>query len=300
MSVPRDVLIEDEFLRDGLQSEKRRLSLDEKLKIARALADCGAARIQVGSFVNPERVPQMADTDELVARLGRRDGVVFSALVLNMKGLERAIAASVAHVSMSVSASERHSRDNTGKSVSEARAEIPPMIERAADAGIAVRAGIQCAFGRDEGDVPPETVIEIASAYRDAGVGEINLADTAGRANPKSIERLVLRVREAIDDRAQVSLHLHDTRGLGLANMIAGWQAGVRIFDAALGGAGGCPFIPDAAGNIATEDAAHAFEQMGVNTGIDWRRLSALAADVESALGRGLPGRMMRLEREIA
>jgi hydroxymethylglutaryl-CoA lyase len=271
------------------------------VSIARALADCGVARIQVGSFVHPKRVPNMADTDELFARLGSYGNAIFSALALNMKGVERAIAANVSHLSMSVSASETHSRDNTGKSVAEARANILPMIERAKGSGIAVRAGIQCAFGRDlESDVPPDRVVEIARTYRDAGVGEVNLADTAGVANPKSVGEMVARVHEAVGEDMRLSLHLHDTRGLGLANMVAGWQAGVAIFDAAIGGAGGCPFIPDAAGNIATEDAAYALEQMGVKTGIDWRRLSALAADVEETLRRPLPGRMMHLQRKVA
>lgn len=301
LTMPSKVLIEDEFLRDGLQGEARKFSLDEKIYFARALGDCGVARIQVGSFVHPKRVPQMADTEQLFAALGERPGVVYSALVLNLKGVERAIAANVRHLSMSVSASELHSQKNTGQTVAEARANILPMIERASAAGISVRAGIQCAFGSGlEAPVPPKLVIEIASAYREAGVAEINLADTAGLANPKSTYELVTNVRDALGDDVRLSLHLHDTRGLGIANMVAGLQAGVTTFDAALAGVGGCPFIPKASGNIATEDAAYAFEQMGVSTGIDWRKLCVLATEVEQKLQRRLPSRMAHLQEEAA
>jgi len=301
LTMPSDVLVEDEFLRDGLQGEARRFSLDEKLHFARALGDCGVARIQLGSFVNPKRVPQMADTEELFAALGERAGVVYSALVLNLKGVERAIAANVPHLSMSVSASEAHCRKNTGQSLAEARANIGPMIERALNAGIDVRAGIQCAFGSGlEPSVPPELVTEIARSYRDAGVAEINLADTAGLGNPKSVYDLVTNVHDAVGDDIRLSLHLHDTRGLGIANMVAGLQAGVTTFDAALGGVGGCPFIPKASGNIATEDAVYALEQMGVRTGIDWRKLCVLATEVEEKLQRRLPGRMAHLQEEAA
>lgn len=288
-------------MRDGLQGEARRFSLDEKLHFARALGDCGVARIQLGSFVHPKRVPQMADTEQLFAALGPRPGVVYSALALNLKGVERAIAANVRHLSMSVSASEEHSRNNTGQTVAEARANILPMIERALDADVSVRAGIQCAFGSGlDPMAPPELVIEIVSSYREVGVTEVNLADTAGLGNPKSVYDLVSRVRDAAGADALISLHLHDTRGLGIANMIAGLQAGIGIFDAALGGVGGCPFIPRASGNIATEDAVYALEQMGVSTGIDWRRLCVLTTEVEEKLQRRLPGRMARLQKEAA
>jgi hydroxymethylglutaryl-CoA lyase len=202
---------------------------------------------------------------------------------------------------MSISASEAHSRNNTGRTLAEARANILPMIERALAGGVAVRAGVQCAFGSGlEPSVSPQLVIEIARSYRQAGVAEMNLADTAGLANPKSTYELVSRVREAIGDDIRLSLHLHDTRGLGIANMFAGLQAGVTTFDTALGGVGGCPFIPKASGNIATEDAAYALEEMGVSTGIDWQRLCVLAIKAEEKLQRRLPGRMAYLQKEAA
>ena len=291
-----EVLIEDEALRDGLQIEKRLFSVEEKLHFIAAIAAAGVRRIQVGSFVHPRWVPQMANTDAVFAALTPIPGVVFSALILNMAGLERALAARVQHLSISVSASETHSRKNTNKSVDEALEGITPTLEKALAAGIGVRAGIQSALGCGfEGRIDPAQVLRIARIYSDIGVHEINIADTAGLSNPVRTYELCSRVREAIDPKIRLSLHLHDTRGLGLANMVAGLQAGVTIFDAAVGGLGGCPFIPSATGNIATEDAVHALEEMGVKTGIDWRKLKAVALELEALLGRSLPSRMAHL-----
>ncbi|SFC20663.1 hydroxymethylglutaryl-CoA lyase [Tropicimonas isoalkanivorans] len=288
-----DVLIEDEFLRDGLQNEKRLFSLDEKLGFVAALESAGVRRIQLGSFVHPKWVPQMADTDELFSRIDPKAGVVYSALVLNKAGLERALAVGVRHLSISVSASETHSRKNTNRSVDEARAAIVPAIEKALGEGIAVRAGIQSALGCGfEGRIDPDRVAEIAREFAQLGVGEINIADTAGLANPRQVYALCSRLRAEVGEGVRLSLHLHDTRGLGLANMVAGLQAGVRIFDAALGGLGGCPFVPKATGNIATEDAAFACAQMGLETGIDWQALTAPVAEAERLLGRTLPARI--------
>ena len=221
-----DVVIEDEFLRDGLQNEARLLALADKLAFVRGLEEAGVRRIQLGSFVNPARVPQMADTDALFAAIERRPGVTYTALVLNMAGLERALAAGVPHLSISVSASESHSRANVGKSVDEAIGHIAPVIERALGAGVVLRAGIQSAFGCGfEGKVAPERVVAIARTFDGLGVHEINLADTAGLGNPRQVFALTGAVRAAVRPHVGLSLHLHDTRGLGLANMVAGLQA---------------------------------------------------------------------------
>lgn len=288
-----DVLIEDEFLRDGLQNEKRLFTTEEKLDFIDALVQVGVRRIQVGSFVHPKWVPQMADTDALFDALTPKDGVTYSALVLNKAGLDRALAAGVKHLSISVSASETHSRKNTNRSVDEGRAAIAPVIEKALGEGIEVRAGIQSALGCGfEGRVDPDKVAEIARQFSELGVHEINVADTAGLANPRQVFDLCSRLRGQIAPETSLSLHLHDTRGLGLANMVAGLEAGVRIFDAALGGLGGCPFIPKATGNIATEDAAYSCAEMGLDTGIDWQALRGLVGRAETLLERPLPGRI--------
>lgn len=287
------VLIEDEFLRDGLQNEKRVFTLDEKLTILDALVRAGVRRIQVGSFVHPEWVPQMAGTDELFSAITPKEGVVYTALILNKKGLDRAIAAGVKHLSISISASETHSKKNTNRSVDETLAAIRPTIEKALSEGILVRAGIQSALGCGfEGRIDPDKVSNIAADFSQLGVHEINIADTAGLANPRQVFELCTRLRNEISPDVRLSLHLHDTRGMGIANMVAGLQAGVRIFDAAMGGLGGCPFIPNATGNIATEDAAFAMQQMGLSTGIDWVQLQAPVAHVEEILSRKLPSHM--------
>lgn len=291
------VLIEDEFLRDGLQNEARAFSVAEKLHFLAGLEGAGVRRIQVGSFVHPKWVPQMANTDEVFAALTPKPGVTYTALILNMAGLERALGAGVKHLSISVSASETHSQKNLNKSVAEARAQIAPILERALGEGIAVRAGIQSALGCGfEGRIDPARVLAIARGYGEIGVHEVNIADTAGLANPVQVYDLCNRVREVLPAATQLSLHLHDTRGLGLANMVAGLQAGVRIFDAALGGLGGCPFIPKATGNIATEDAAFALGEMGLTSGINHRALGALTREAETLLGRTLPGRMAHID----
>jgi hydroxymethylglutaryl-CoA lyase len=250
LSLPEEVLIEDEALRDGLQIEKRIFSVDEKLALISAIADAGVRRIQVGSFVHPKWVPQMANTDELFSRLPPREGVTYSALVLNRTGLDRAVKTGVKHLLISVSASETHSRKNANKSVAEALADIKPTIEEALAAGIAVRAGIQSVLGCGyEGRIPLDRVLSIARQYGEIGVQEINIADTAGLANPRQVFEAVNAIRDAVPIGTKLSLHLHDTRGLGLANLYAGLLAGVATFDAAVGGLGGCPFIPAATGD---------------------------------------------------
>lgn len=297
LNLPTSVLIEDEALRDGLQNEKRLFSVAEKLELATAIADAGVRRIQVGSFVSPKWAPQMANTDELFAALPQRAGVVWSGLVLNRTGLDRALAVGAKHLSISVSASETHSRKNANKSVDDALADILPTIERALAEGVAVRAGVQSALGCGyEGAIDPRQVLRIARLYRDAGVREINVADTAGLADPRLVHGVCTLLRDELGETVTLSLHLHDTRGLGLANVLAGLQAGVTVFDAAVGGLGGCPFIPAATGNIATEDTVFALERMGVGTGVDWMKLRPVALRLAGILDRKLPGRMAYID----
>jgi hydroxymethylglutaryl-CoA lyase len=293
---PTRITIEDETLRDGLQSDKTILSVDEKIEFIKGIEASGVRRIQVGSFVHPKWVPQMANTDEVFKKLPRNPDVLYTALVLNEKGLERAVACNVGHLSISVSASESHSKKNMNKSIADAKKDIEGMIKSARAKGIRVRAGIQSAFGcAYEGAISKDVVCEIAKLYDGLGVDEINLADSAGLGNPKSIYELVMRVRKVISKGPTISLHLHDTRGLGLANMVAGLEAGVTVYDACVGGLGGCPFIPGAAGNIASEDAVYAAQEMGVETGIDWKGLASLALKFEEKLGRTLPSVMAHL-----
>ena len=291
------VVLEDETLRDGLQTVSQPFSLKDKERIFRLLVRAGLRRIQVGSFVHPKIVPQMADTDELVGLAVDTDGVLVTGLILNDKGLERALACGLKHLSMSVSVSDAHSRKNANRPAAEALREMVGLVERAASRGVRVRAGAQCAFGCVyQGAVSEADVLEAAVALSGAGAKEFNLADTTGMADPLKVRRLVSGVRALLPD-IEISLHLHDTRGLGLANMFAGFEAGVEIFDVAAGGLGGCPFVKGAAGNVPTEDAVNMFARLGVDTGVDLPGLCALVEELEGLLGRDLPGRMSRVLR---
>ena len=290
-----ELLLEDEALRDGLQMESRILSLEDKLQIFQLLKNAGLKRIQVGSFVHPKVVPQMADTDELIKILGNQEDTVISALILNEKGLERALSCGVPHVSMSVSVSDTHSRKNAGRPADEALAAMMELIRKALAAGLDVRAGLQCAFGCVyEGQISEDHVLAAAERMVGAGAEEINLADTTGMATPHAIRHLVQKFQKQFRG-VRISLHLHDTRGLGLANMFSGYEAGVRTFDACAAGLGGCPFVKGAAGNVPTEDAVNMFESMRISTGINLMRICEAAAYLETALGRRLPGRMQRV-----
>lgn len=290
-----ELLLEDEALRDGLQMESRIFSLEEKLHLYRMLKNAGIKRIQVGSFVHPRIVPQMADTDELIQAIGQQDDSVVSALILNDKGLERALNCGVSHVSMSVSVSDTHSRKNARRPAAEALASMTALIREALTAGLDVRAGLQCVFGCVyEGRISENAVLNAARKMVAAGAKEINLADTTGMATPVSIRNMVHRFKKEFAD-ITVSLHLHDTRGLGLANAFSGFEAGVRIFDVCTGGLGGCPFVKGAAGNVPTEDAVNMFESLGVPTGIDLAALVEAVAFLENTLERTLPGRMRRV-----
>jgi len=292
----REVIVfEDEALRDGLQMESRIFSLEEKLEIYQMLKSAGIKRIQVGSFVHPKIVPQMADTDELIRTIGKQEDTVVSALILNEKGLERALECGVPHVSMSVSVSDTHSRKNARRPAAEALESMTRLIRQALAAGLNVRAGLQCAFGCVyEGRIAEDAVMTAAREMVTAGAAEINLADTTGMATPISIRQLVQRFKREFPD-VVVSLHLHDTRGLGLANMFSGYESGVRSFDVCAGGLGGCPFVRGAAGNVPAEDAVNMFESMGVSTGIALPVLSEAVAFLETALGRNLSGHMKRV-----
>jgi hydroxymethylglutaryl-CoA lyase len=290
------VILEDESLRDGLQFERKILALEEKLSLFRLLAAAGVKRLQVGSLVHPQVVPQMAGTDEFIRTVrNETPGVLITALVLNDKGLERALKCGLSHLSMSSSASNSHSLKNVKRPAAEAFVRLQELIRQAAGAGMQVRAGVQCAFGCVyEGAVAEDRVIEMAARLAETGANEINLADTTGMANPLQVRRLVAKTRAAIP-RLPVSIHLHDTRGLGLANMLAAYEEGVNIFDVSAGGLGGCPFVKGASGNVAAEDAVNLFEQIGVETGIDLKALCQAVDRYEELLGRSLPGRMSRV-----
>jgi len=288
-------MIHEVVLRDGIQNEKRIVPTEEKLRLIGDVVACGIRRIEVSSFVNPKLVPQMADAEELWERIVRRRGVLYSALILSGGGLERAIRCRVPHVGIFVSASETHSRKNSNKSVSAALKEAVRLIGRAQDAGMKVRAGVMNAFGcAYEGAVPLGKVLRIVRAYARTRPDEICLADSSGMANPQQVEQALICVRGEVS-LPELSLHLHNTRGLGLANVYAALRQGVSIFDTSLGGLGGCPFIPGARGNIATEDTVGMLHGMGIRTGIELGRLAEASRRFETVMGQTFPAVLTHL-----
>jgi len=281
--------------RDGFQFEDRLIPTERKLRVIERLAEAGLRRLQVVSFVHPEWVPQMADAEDVAARLPEREGVVFSGLVLNEKGLERALRTEIGQIDLSIATNEQHSRDNANMPAEEAARQAERMTRTARDEGRPVQVGFQTVFGYDApGDTPTSHVTDLAARFAELNVESLSLADTTGMAHPVMIRRRVEAVREAAPG-VPLALHLHDTRGLGLANVAAGLEAGVGRFDAALAGMGGCPFIEGAAGNVATEDVTYLLESLGVETGVDFRRVAEVSKDIEAFLEKQFPGKIHRL-----
>ncbi len=287
------ILIHEVGPRDGLQVEKQVVPTDVKEAWIRGLAASGLDLVQVGSFVHPEKVPQMADTDELFRRLAGLQGAVLSGLVLNEKGLERGMACGVGMFCMGVSASETHSRKNTGMGSEEAQRRIIATALAAKAAGKAVQVSVQSAFGCGfEGRIADERVLAIVRAYVDAGLMNISLADTAGHAYPEQVKRLFGAAAKL--GPVVFTAHFHDTYGLGLANVYAAMELGVGTFETSFAGLGGCPFTKVAAGNVATEDLVHGLQRAGLRKDIRVAALVDIAKDVAAWFGREMPGRVHR------
>ena len=294
-SYPPKIVIEEQGLRDGLQTEKPFMPTDKKLEIIGMVADAGIKRIQVTSFVHPKLVPQMADAEEICKGLDWSRDVLYSGLVLNTKGLERAANAGLRHVAASISASDTHSRKNANASLPQARQRIAEMIKTGKEHGLVIRGGLQCVFGcRFEGRIDPNVVFDMIKEQLDLGIDEVALADSTGMANPISIQEISGKVIELSEDKP-VFLHLHDTEGKGLANALAAMQIGVAHFDTAFGGTGCCPFIKGASGNISTEDMVFMSEQMGIDTGIDIDKIAAISRSLEQYFSKLFSGKMHRV-----
>ena len=304
-ALPMTVHLMEVGPRDGLQIEPTILSTDQKLELLDAIAAAGVKEIEVGSFVNPKVVPQMADTEAVFERLQRRPGITYRALWLNPRGLDRAVAAGKVDLDgrLQLTASEAFVRRNTNRSIDETFADIPDWIARYRAAGVAPDClGMMAAFGCNfEGDVPVERVVALIARADamliDAGssLRHVALADTMGWATPDRIRRMIGAVRERWPDLA-IKLHLHDTRGTAMANALAALEMGVREFDGSIGGLGGCPFAghKGAAGNICTEDLSYLCEEMGIATGIDLPALVRAAQLAERMLGHPVPGKVMK------
>lgn len=292
------IIIHEVGPRDGLQIEEQTVPLETKIKWIEGLMSSGLDIIQLGSFVNPKRMPQMADTEELFKYFlkpeNKKYNVVLSGLVLNEKGVERGLNCGVELFCMGVSASETHSQKNTGMSIEEAQKRIIEMAKGVMASGGKVQASVQSAFGCGyEGKVPEERVISIISRYLEAGIRNISLADTAGHANPAMVEKLFGEIFK-LDPTVNAACHFHDTYSMALANCYAALKSGVKYFESSFAGLGGCPFTAIASGNVCTEDLVHMFHRMGIRSDIDVKKISEVSANAVKFFNRELPGVVYR------
>ena len=272
-------------LRDGLQNVKENLSIKDRLFIIEGLVEAGVSKIQVASFVDPKRVPQMAFAEDLVKRLNKKNGVEYSGLVFNVRGVERALNCKLNKVETSISINEIYSNKNLGMSVSESMINLKAIIELARKNSMKIRAGIQCVWGYDvKDDYNQIAVIEHLKKIVGMGVNRISFCDTPGMANPKRISLLLDEVLSLFPD-LEISIHLHNTNGLGLVNLFKALEFGIKEIDTSLGGIGGSPFIKKSKGNIATEDVAYLMESMGYDIGLDIKKLSDLSKYLEEKIG---------------
>ena len=290
----RFVLVTEVGTRDGFQAEPKFIPTEVKAEVINALIDAGVSSLEATSFVSPRAVPQMADASEVMALIQRKPGVCLTALVPNARGAERAAAAKVDMMAGFVSASETHCRANLNKSLDAALADFAEVAPIAHQYGIALRGGIATAFGCPfEGEVSIDNVLKVVEAYLRVGARHISLGDTTGMATPPVVTRTVEAIRARFPE-AIIALHFHNTRGIGLANVMNGLELGVREYESSIGGLGGCPFAPGATGNICTEDLVYLLHECGYETGIDIEALAAVARQVQEVMERDLPGQFMK------
>jgi hydroxymethylglutaryl-CoA lyase len=293
-SLPSKATVVEVGPRDGLQSEPEVVPTEAKVGLINRLTEAGFRHIEITSFVNPRWVPQLADAAAVVAGVTKRPGVVMSALVPNMKGLEAALAAGLDEVVIFAAASESFSQKNTNRSVAASLETYGEVVRAARAAGKRVRAYVSTAWDCPyEGPIAPEAVERVVHALLDFDCYQVSLGDTIGSATPRRVQTVVERLLRDIPEPA-LALHFHDTRGMGMANVVAGLDMGITTFDSSVGGLGGCPYAPGATGNIASEDLLYMLAEMGVDTGIDLEKVIAASRFVSGVLGRELPSRYLR------
>jgi hydroxymethylglutaryl-CoA lyase len=294
MPGPRKVTVTEVGPRDGWQIEPEFIPTETKIRLIDELVDAGIRVIEFSSFVSPKAVPQLADAAEVLAGVDRSKGARFAALVPNAKGAERAAAAGVDEMRVFVSASESHNQKNVNRSVEESLHGFEDVMRIAGDAGIPVEGAIATSFGCPfEGEVPVARVGEIARRFHDLGMQGVGLGDTTGMATPTLVAERCRHLRQHVPE-LPIALHFHNTRGIGLVNVMTGLAEGIDLYEASFAGLGGCPFAAGATGNICTEDLVYMLHELGVETGIDLERLCAAARHMEEVLGRTLPGQVMK------
>ncbi len=291
----RRIYLQEVGTRDGLQAEATFVPTDDKVMLVNALSDAGLAKIEVTAFVSPKAIPALADAETVLRQIRRTAGVVYSALVPNMRGAERAIDARVDEMNLVMSATESHNLSNLRMTREQSFAGLAEVAASARAAGVAVNVSLSCAFGCPmEGDVPADTVLAWCGRYvEDLGAHGVTLCDTTGMAYPTQVAQLTRAFRERWPS-TELTLHFHNTRGMGLANVLAGIDAGADRFDASFGGIGGCPYAPGASGNVCTEEIAHALALMGYDTGIDLARLLTAARRLPALIGHDIPSQIVK------
>jgi hydroxymethylglutaryl-CoA lyase len=291
--------VNDVAVRDGFQIERKFIPTATKVEVINQLSRTGLHRIEVTSFVSPKAVPALADAKEVLAAIDRVPGVTYVALVPNLRGVRDAAAAPARPDELNgvVSASETHNRANINRTHEESLAELPGMVRAAHDAGMRITMSLSTTFGCPfEGHVHEDVVLDFVGRFRELGFDGVSLADTTGMANPRQVRELTARVLERFPppDDTYYTLHFHNTRGMGLANVVAGIASGVRSFDGSVSGLGGCPFAPGATGNICTEDLVNMLEDMGYDTRVDLAKLLAVARRIPVIVGHDVPGQVMK------
>ena len=286
--------------RDGLQAEARFVATEEKIALVNALSDAGLAKIEATSFVSPKAIPQLRDAETVLRQIRRVPGVVYSALVPNLRGAERAIEARADELNLVMSASASHNLANLRMTQAQSFAALAETAVLARQAGLAVNVSLSCSFGCPmEGDVPETVVLDWCARYvAELGVDGVTLCDTTGMAYPTQVARLTSAWRRRLA-QTELTLHFHNTRGMGLANVLAGLDAGADRFDASLGGIGGCPYAPGATGNVCTEEIVHALELMGYDTGVDLARLLAASQRLPALIGHDVPSQLLKAGRRL-
>ncbi|KQV87797.1 hydroxymethylglutaryl-CoA lyase [Massilia sp. Root351] len=291
------MVVQEVSPRDGLQIEPVWVPTSEKVGLIEALSGAGFSRIEAGSFVSPKAIPALRDGEEVFLRMRRQPGVIYVALVPNLKGAQRAIMAGADELNLVMSASESHNCANMRMDCKQSLAAFADICAHARDRGVLLNGTVATAFGCPfEGAIDEGRVLALVDRYLDLGITGITLADTTGMAQPRQVAQLVRKVRARLHPSA-LTLHFHNTRGLGLANVLAAYESGAMRFDAALGGLGGCPFAPGASGNICTEDLVNMCEEMGIETGIDLPKLIALSRGLPALLGHDVPGQVAKAGR---
>jgi hydroxymethylglutaryl-CoA lyase len=292
--VPDRASVYEVSARDGLQNEAALIPIEGKRRLIAALVDAGLKRIEITSFVSPKWIPQLADAEELAGALSPPPGVTYSALVPNARGLERALAAGLREIAVFLSASETHNKMNVNKTIDETLSVFEEIVPPAREAGVAVRAYLSTVWGCPyEGAVDPARSVAISERLLALGCYQISISDTIGVGTPRQTKEIVQRFLDAMPV-SRFAMHMHDTRGTALANVLVGLEMGVRDFDGSVGGVGGCPYAPGASGNLATEDLVFMLHGMGVSTGVDLDKLVAAGNVAEQVIGRTLPGKVHR------